>query len=133
MTNSKLTLPSNRNFGFFLSFVFLAISIYFFIKINYSFILLSLSIAILILIISLTVPIFLSPFNIIWSKIGLLINLITRPIILGLIFFILITPLSIVLRIFGRDQMNLKKLEKNSYWIDRKISKFDIENFKNQF
>jgi len=126
-------LPSNKNFGFFLSFVFFLITIYFIIKINYSLSLIFLSFSIIILIISLTVPIVLRPFNIVWSKLGLIINTITRPIILGFIFFILITPLSLVLRIFGRDQMNLKKIKKNSYWIERKISKFDIENFKNQF
>ena len=90
-------------------------------------------ISILIFLISLILPSCLTPFNIIWSKIGLLLNTITKPIILGLIFFVIITPLSIILRIFGRDQMGLKELKKNSYWIERKNTKFDVENFKNQF
>lgn len=74
----------------------------------------------------------LLPLNKLWMQLGLFLGLMVNPIILGLIFFGLITPVSIIMKLFRRDELNLTIIEKNSYWKDR-ISKFKKNSFKNQF
>ena len=69
----------------------------------------------------------------IWLKLGDLLGKITSPIILGIIFYILITPLSIITRFFGRDQLRLKKSGNSSYWQNRKDDTSISISFKNQF
>lgn len=68
-----------------------------------------------------------------YFKFGLLLGKLINPIVLGLIFFLLITPLSLLLRIFGRDTLNLKKQNVQSYWINRSPPGPGPETFKNQF
>ena len=63
---------------------------------------------------------------------GLYLGIIISPVILGLIYFILITPIAIATRLFGRDELNLKKKKKESYWTDTE-NKLHPKTFKNQF
>jgi hypothetical protein len=65
-------------------------------------------------------------------RLGFLLGKIISPIILGVIFFGLITPYGIVMRMFGRDELNLKKIKNKSYWINRSNISSQI-NFKKQF
>lgn len=69
----------------------------------------------------------------IWLKLGDLLGKITSPIILGVIFYILITPLSMIARLFGRDQLKLKKSRNSSYWQNREDDTSISISFKNQF
>tara|TARA_A100001011_G_scaffold169971_1_gene178903 strand:+ start:283 stop:663 length:381 start_codon:yes stop_codon:yes gene_type:complete len=74
---------------------------------------------------------FLIPLNKYWIKLGEFLGKIIAPIIMLLIFFILITPLSILLKIFSKDLLNLQmKKSDDSYWIERKQ---DLGSMKNQF
>ncbi len=74
---------------------------------------------------------FLIPLNKYWIKLGEFLGKIIAPIIMLLIFFILITPLSILLKIFSKDLLNLQmKKSEDSYWIERKQ---DLGPMKNQF
>ena len=74
----------------------------------------------------------LRPLNKIWMQFGLLLGLIVSPIILGIIFFGLITPTAILMRIKGRDALRLRSEIKTSFWIKRQSEK-ELGSFKNQF
>ena len=73
----------------------------------------------------------LSPLNKSWIKLGEILGIIIAPIIMALVYFVILTPISIIVRIFGKDLLNLKFLkEKESYWIKRKKS---VSSMKKQF
>lgn len=89
--------------------------------------------AALFLVAALVRPSLLAPLNKAWFELGLLLGKIVSPIVLGAIFFLLITPVAICSRFFGRDQLRLKKQKVNSYWVQREPIGPDAESFKNQF
>ena len=73
---------------------------------------------------------FLTPLNKIWFKFGIILGSVISPIIMGLTFFLVVTPTSFILKIFKKDVLNLKKNNDKSYW----ITKPKINNsLKNQF
>ena len=73
----------------------------------------------------------LTPLNKSWIKLGEILGNIIAPIIMALVYFVILTPISIIVRIFGKDLLNLKFLkEKESYWIKRKKS---LGSMKKQF
>jgi len=74
----------------------------------------------------------LKPLNKLWMKIGILLGIIVSPIVLGVIFFGLITPYGLIMRIMGRDEMKLKRSKKETYWILRPTNTIQT-NFKNQY
>lgn len=126
-------MPTNKKFGYFFSVVFLIASMYFFFysKINnfgYLFAILT----VLFFITSILKAELLLPLNKLWMKIGILLGIVVSPIILGIIFFGLITPYGLIMRLVGRDEMKLKRSKKETYWILRPINTIQT-NFKNQF
>ena len=128
------SLPSNKKFGYTFALIFLLLGILFFLKgssLSYFFIFLSLVFYFTALLFSQI----LNPLNLLWSKLGYLLSIIFSPIVLGIIFFIILTPYALILRLFGRDELDLKKNSNNvSYWINsNKLKKFDISYFKKQF
>ena len=75
----------------------------------------------------------LHPLNKLWMRFGLLISFIVTPIIIGLIYFGLFTPISIVMKLFGRDELKLKLANNTSFW-KKKISNNEKTNdFLRQF
>ena len=63
----------------------------------------------------------LSPLNEIWIKFGEILGKIIAPLIMALVYFLILTPISLILRAFGKDLLGLKYLkQQNSYWIKRK-------------
>ena len=83
--------------------------------------------------VTLTAPRLLAPFNLAWFKLGLLMGMVVSPIVLGIIFFVILTPVAIVSRLFGRDELRLKRNAMQSYWVDRVPPGPDGDSFKNQF
>ncbi|SVD58924.1 uncharacterized protein METZ01_LOCUS411778 [marine metagenome] len=76
--------------------------------------------SILFLIISLKIPIILTPLNLAWTKLGLILSKIFNPMILGVVFLLIITPIAIIRKIFGKSALHLKtKPNVESYWINR--------------
>jgi len=76
--------------------------------------------SIIFLIITLTIPTILTPLNLAWTKLGLLLSKIFNPIILGVVFLFIVTPISIIRKIFGKSALRLKsKYGVESYWISR--------------
>jgi hypothetical protein len=63
----------------------------------------------------------------------MLLGKIVSPIVLGLIFFVLITPAALITRLFGRDELKIKKRTVESYWVDRSTLGLESESFKNQY
>ncbi len=73
----------------------------------------------------------LSPLNKIWIKFGEILGSIIAPIVMALVYFVILTPVSLIVRIFGKDLLGLKFLsKKESYWIKRKKN---IGSMKKQF
>lgn len=115
---SKITMSSNRSFGVVFFIIFFLISLYPALN-NENVNLYFLSISIVFLILGLINSKLLSPFNKIWFKFGILLGKIISPIIMGLVYFFVITPIAILLKIFNKDVLNLKQNKKNTYWIDK--------------
>ena len=111
---------SNRSFGLVFFFVFLAIAFWPMLNSgapNYYLILFSL----IFLFLGLINSKFLTPLNNLWIKFGELLGMIIAPVVMGLVYFIILTPISLLIRILGKDLLNLKYSNKNdTYWIKRK-------------
>ncbi len=126
-------LPSNRKFGAFFTFMFVTASAYSYIKLSGVWLVPLLAISAILAIVTLAAPHFLTLFNRLWFGLGILMGKIVSPIVLGIIFFLVITPVSLVTRISGRDVLFLKKRKVDSYWVDRQPHGPSPESFKNQF
>jgi hypothetical protein len=73
----------------------------------------------------------LSPLNKSWIKLGEILGMIIAPIVMALVYFVILTPLSFIVRLFGKDLLGLKFLkEKETYWIKRKKN---LGSMKKQF
>jgi len=94
----------------------------------------ALPLAALFLAVALTKPGLLNPLNRLWLKLGLLLYKVVNPIVLGLLFFVTITPIGLVMRAFGKDFLRLRlDREAPSYWISREPPGPPPESMKNQF
>ena len=125
----KIKTSSNKSFGIVFFIVFLIISLYPLIE-DGNLRLWSLIVSLIFLILGLTNSIILTPLNRLWFKFGIFLGKIVSPIILGTIFFLIVTPTGLLLRLFGKDVINLKYNNNNSYWIEKTGPK---SNMKDQF
>ena len=125
----KIKVSSNKSFGIVFSIFFLVISIYLFLN-KYPFYYWSLFVSIIFLILGLMNSKILSPLNLLWFKFGILIGKIVSPVVMSIIFFLVVTPISILLKIFGKDVLNLKFNNNKTYWIEKNGPK---SNMKKQF
>ena len=114
----EIKIGSNRSFGIVFSVVFLLISIYPLIN-DESLRYWSLLISLIFLILGLLNSRLLTPLNKIWFKFGIFLARIISPIIMGIIFFFLVTPIGLLMRIFKKDLLNLKFNSDKSYWIEK--------------
>ena len=126
----EIKLGSNRSFGIVFFIVFLLIAIY--PLINQGEIRIwSLIISFLFLFFGLLNSKILTPLNTLWFRFGLFLGKIISPIIMGVIFFLVVTPIGLLMRFFGKDVLNLKlNKKKSSYWIEKVGPK---SKMKNQF
>tara|TARA_B100002049_G_scaffold191467_1_gene148484 strand:- start:49 stop:444 length:396 start_codon:yes stop_codon:yes gene_type:complete len=117
--NSKIKISSNRSFGIVFFFVFLIISLWPLINEN-PLRVWSIFVAIIFLILGLMNSKLLTPLNILWFKFGKLLGFIIAPIVMGIVFFVVITPTGLIMKIIGKDLLNNKYNNKiKSYWINR--------------
>ena len=132
MEQNQIKLPSNKKFGYFFSLIFFLLSIYFFNlenqNLGYTFI----SISLIFLFVTLVKPNSLFFLNKLWMRLGFFLGTIINPIILGILFFGLITPYGLFIKLIGRDELNIKKLKKKTFWVIRSKHLQQI-NFKKQF
>ena len=125
----KIKLPSNRNFGLVFFIVFMVIALWPLLnqsEIRYW----SLSISLIFLLLGIMNSKLLTPLNKIWFKFGLLLGSIISPIIMGIVYFLIVTPTGFIMRVIGKDVLNLKKNTKNSYWLEKNNKN---NNMKKQF
>ena len=127
MKNKK---SNNRSFGILFFIVFLILGLYPTLKgnsPNIYFILISIPFIILGLINSKI----LTPLNNAWIKLGEILGIIIAPIVMAIIYFFILTPISLIVRIFGKDLLSIKfNKQVNTYWINRKKN---INSMKKQF
>tara|TARA_Y200000002_G_scaffold294587_1_gene248922 strand:- start:15 stop:398 length:384 start_codon:yes stop_codon:yes gene_type:complete len=124
-----IKISSNKNFGIVFFIVFLLIGIYPFLNGN-DFRIWSLLISLVFLILGLINSKILTPLNKLWFKFGLFLGKIVSPLVMGFIFFIVVTPTGIIMRLMRKDLLNLKYNQKKTYWIDKTGPK---SKMKNQF
>ena len=129
MNIKNIKISSNRNFGVVFFIFFMIISLFPLFK-DGNVRVWAVVVAIIFLILGLLNSSVLSPLNKIWFKFGILLGNFISPIIMGLVFFIVVTPTSLIMRVFGKDLLNLKKNNKKSYWIEKSPIK---SKMKNQF
>ena len=127
MKNNKIKIGTNKSFGIVFFLFFLIVSIFPLFK-NEDIRVWSLIVAIIFLILGLLNSRVLTPFNILWFKFGLFLGKIVSPIIMGLVFFLVVTPTGIIMRLFNKDLLNLKKKKTKSYWIIRDNPDTDMKD-----
>ena len=126
---NEIKISSNRNFGIVFFIVFLVIAIY--PLINSSEIRLwSLILSLLFLLLGLIDSKILTPFNKLWFKFGIFLGKIISPLVMGIIFFFVVTPIGFIMRLLSKDILNLKYNNENTYWIKKTGPK---SKMKNQF
>ena len=124
-----IKISSNRSFGIVFFIVFLLIATYPLLKGN-DVRVWSLLISFGFLILGLMNSKILSPLNKLWFKFGLILGKIISPLIMCIIFFVVVTPIGVVMRVLKKDLLNLKYNQKETYWIEKTGPK---SKMKNQF
>ena len=122
-------IGSNRSFGIVFFVVFLITAIYPLIK-GDELRLWSLIISIVFLFLGLVNSKILNPLNKLWFKFGIFLGKIISPLVMGIIFFLVVTPIGLIMRLLNKDLLNLKFNNNNTYWIEKTEPK---SNMKNQF
>ena len=118
---------SNRSFGLLFFVVFLILGLWP-LKNSLDLNLYLISISAVFLILGVTNSKILSPLNKLWIKFGEILGMIIAPLVMALVYFIVLTPVSLIVRIFGKDLLGLKFLKKkDSYWINRKKKRLSMK------
>ena len=129
MNHQSIQMGSNRSFGIVFFIFFLIIALWPLLN-NNEIRLWSLIISLIFLILGILNSKLLSPLNKLWMRFGLLLGKIVSPIIMGIIYFFVVTPTGLIMKIFRKDLLSLKKNDEKSYWIEKNDEK---SNMKNQF
>ena len=116
---SKIKVSSNRNFGLVFFVVFLIISLWPLLD-GGQFKIWSLFFSLFFLVLGLMNSKLLTPLNLLWTKFGILLGNVFAPIVMSFIFFLVVTPIGLLMRIMGRDLLRTKYNKSGkSYWIKR--------------
>ena len=124
MKNIKTS--SNKSFGIVFFIVFVIISLYPLVN-QEDIRIWSLVIAFIFFILALLNSKILTPLNKIWTRFGLFLGNLISPIVMGIIFFFVVTPIGLLMRLFGKDVLNLKKNKFSTYWIKKTDQKSRME------
>ena len=125
----SVKIGSNRSFGIVFFIVFLLIAIYPLTN-NGELRLWSLIISLIFLFLGLANSKILYPLNKLWFKFGIFLGKVISPLIMGIIFFLVVTPIGILMRLLNKDLLNLKFKNTSTYWIEKTELK---SKMKNQF
>jgi len=126
---NETRIGSNRSFGVVFFVLFLLISIYPLIN-QENIRIWSLFISFIFLILGILNSKLLTPLNKLWFNFGILIGKIVSPLVMVTIFFLVVTPIGLLMKIIKKDVLNLKFNDKKSYWIEKTEAK---SKMKNQF
>jgi len=129
MVVNDVEIGSNRSFGIVFFVVFLLIALY---PLTYSgeIRIWSAIISLIFLVLGLLNSKILTSLNVLWFKLGIFLGKIISPLIMGIIFFLVVTPIGLIMRLLGKDILNLKYNKRQSYWIKKDGLK---SKMKNQF
>ena len=125
----RIKKSSNKNFGI-VFFVFFFLIGFWPLLNDQSYRLWAIIISFIFLILGLINSKFLTPLNILWFKFGLFLGKIVSPIVMGIIFFVVVTPTGVLMRMMNKDPLNLKFNNNKSYWIKKNEPK---SKMKDQF
>ena len=125
----KPNIGSNRSFGIVFFIVFLAISLWPLLNSN-EIRIWALLISLVFFVLGLLNSKILTPLNKIWFKFGIFLGNIVSPVVMGLIYFVVVTPIALLLKVFGKDVLSLKKTKSNTYWKNKE--KYNT-SMRNQF
>jgi hypothetical protein len=129
MNQNTMPMSTNRNFGIVFSIFFLVIALWPLLnsnEIRYW----SLIISLIFLILGLINSKILTPLNKLWTKFGYFLGSIISPIIMGIVYFAVVTPTGLIMKLLGKDLLLLKKNNNQTYWIKKGNIK---SSMKNQF
>ncbi len=127
--SENIKISSNKSFGIVFFFVFFIIGLYPILSTG-EIRVWSLVISIIFLYLGLNNSKILTPFNKVWYMFGIFLGKIISPIIMGIIFFLVVTPTGLLMRLIKKDLIGLKFNKEKTYWIDKKGPK---SKMKNQF
>ena len=128
--NVSMKLPTNKSFGLTFGTVFLMVFLYFYIKHdNFTVNITLLTISAIFYFLGFINSKILHPLNFIWFKLGIFLSKLISPLILGVIYFLVVTPTGIIMRFLKKDLLSLKFNDKKSYWINKNLK----SKMKNQF
>lgn len=133
MKLEEIELPSNKKFGVFFSIIFTLVALYMHNTGQIILTAVAASVGAVFLGLAFCAPHLLHSLNKLWMRFGFLLGKIISPIVLGAVFFGIFTPIAVTSKIFGRDELLLRRREKHSFWIRRENSSEIRKSFKNQF
>ena len=133
MKYSEIMLPSNKKFGLLFTTVFSLLGSYFYLLDKTNIYLIFFNLALLFFLLSIFKPNILNPLNKLWMLLGFIIGKVISPLVLGVIFFGLFTPISLFMKCFGRDELRLKLVSRKSHWKKVNSERSHVGSFKNQF
>ena len=114
----EIKIGSNRSFGIVFFVFFLLLGLYPLVKDESPYIW-SLIFSLIFLVLGLINSNILTPLNRIWFKFGIFLGKIISPVIMAIIFFVVVTPIGFIMRVLGKDILNLKYNRDNTYWINK--------------
>ena len=129
MNYKDIKIGSNRSFGIVFFVVFLLIGLWPILKGN-ELRIWSIVISLIFLILGILNSKILTPFNKIWFRFGIFLGNFISPIIMGIVFFLVVTPTGLIMKLLRKDLINLRKNNSSTYWIEKKDIK---SSMKNQF
>ena len=129
MNYKDIKIGSNRSFGTVFFVVFLLIGLWPVLNGNEPRIW-SIVISLIFFILGILNSKILTPFNKAWFRFGIFLGNFISPIIMGIVFFLVVTPTGLIMKLFRKDLINLRKNNSSTYWIEKKDIK---SSMKNQF
>ena len=134
MNPDTIELPSNRSFGYLFFIIFLVGSAYLWHKNLTIQFMVAFAISISMILSAVFYPSCLKPLNRAWFKIGLGLGAIISPIVLGIIYFLIFSPIALVLKLNGRDELKLRAIKTDTHWQRRPFESQDRKShFHDQF
>ena len=133
MRFSEVKLPSNRKFGLLFTIIFALGGAYYIKDNSANMAVVLFGASTLFAVTTILKASILYPLNRLWMRFGWLLGLIVRPIVLGVIFFGMFTPIAFLMRLTGRDELRLQPKNRPSYWKERHQGQPSDKTFKNQF
>ena len=130
MKQKEIKTSSNKSFGLVFFVIFMTIALWPLLN-DGNIRIWSVIVSIIFLILGLFNSKILTPFNKLWMRLGILLGAIVSPIVMGIVYFAVITPIGLIMKLFGKDVLNLKiDKNKNTYWT---LKKKTPSKMKDQF